>query len=216
MNNIRIMLVDDHALIREGISNSLTNQAHIEVVAQACSGEEALVKLEDQSVDVVIMDISMKGMGGVEATRQITGRYPGVHVLVLTIYNEETRIIDMLRAGASGYILKSTNMRELLEAIEVVAKGESYFAKDVSARIMNQFRKRKSANETVEVHLTKREKQILKLIAEEFTNHEIAERLFISSRTVDTHRRNLVQKLNAKNTAGLVRYAIKNRITVIE
>lgn len=210
------MLVDDHALIREGIVNSLVSHEHIEVVAQANCGEEALAKLTRQPVDVVIMDISMKGMGGVEATRQITNRYPDVNVLVLTIYNEETRIVDMLQAGASGYILKSTNMKELLEAIEVVSKGESYFAKDVSSKIMNQFRKRKNTKDVIQVRLTKREEQILKLIAEEFTNHEIAKKLFISSRTVDTHRRNLIQKLNAKNTAGLVRYAIKNQITVID
>jgi len=216
MKKHRILLVDDHALVREGIKNSLETQEHIEVVGEAKDGKEALQRLSDTEVDVVVMDVSMPLMGGAETTRQIVEKYPKVNVLVLSMYNEETRVREMLKAGALGYILKSTSMKELLEAIELVSKGESYFTKEVSAKIMNQLIRGKSdVQATTMSKLTTREMQILKLISEEFTNHEIADKLFISPRTVDTHRRNLIQKLQAKNTAGLVRFAIKNKISEV-
>ncbi len=216
MKKIRILLVDDHALIRAGIRNSLLNQEHIEVVAEAMNGTEALVHLSTTAVDLVIMDLSMPEMSGAEATRIITERYPDVNVLVLSMHNEEARIREVLKVGALGYILKSTSMTELLEAVETVAKGEPYFTREVSAKIMNQLvRGKENEHADTMSRLTNRELQILKLISEEFTNHEIADKLFISPRTVDTHRRNLIQKLHAKNTAGLVRYAIRHKIAEV-
>lgn len=216
MKKIRILLVDDHALIRAGIRNSLMNQEHLEVVAEAMNGAEALDYLSKTNVDLVIMDLSMPEMSGTEATRLITEKYPHVNVIILSMHNEETRIREALKAGALGYILKSTSMTELLEAVETVSKGEPYFTREVSTKIMNQLiRGKENEHGDTLSRLTNRELQILKLISEEFTNHEIADKLFISSRTVDTHRRNLIQKLHAKNTAGLVRYAIKHKIAEI-
>lgn len=214
MKKINILLVDDHALVREGIKNSLQGQEHLDVIGEARDGKEALALLAQAKPDVVIMDINMPGMGGVDATRSIKSRYPEINILVLTMYNEEAQIRELLKSGALGYILKSTSMAELVEAIEVVSKGETYFAKEVSSKIMNQLVKGNNRSK-LEVSLTNRETQILKMISEEYTNHEIAQKLFISSRTVDTHRRNLIQKLNAKNTAGLVRYAIKHKISKV-
>lgn len=216
MKKIRILLVDDHALVREGIRNSLAHLEHIEMAGEARDGREALDFLKNHSLDLVIMDISMPAMGGVETTQLIVEKYPEVNVLVLSMHNEESRIREALQAGAMGYILKNTSMKELLLAIETVFEGETYFTPEVSRKIMNQLVKGKDSHENNQlVRLTSRETEILKLISEEFTNHEIADKLFISPRTVDTHRRNLIQKLHAKNTAGLVRYAIRHKIAQV-
>ncbi len=213
MKKIRILLVDDHQLIRSGIKNSLLSHEHLDVVAEAKDGLEALEYLKNDQFDLVIMDLSMPNMSGTEATKIINEKYPEVNVLVLSMHNEESRIKEALKAGAIGYILKSVGMDEFLEAIEICAKGEPYFTQEVSTKIMNQLVRGKEHDQTDSLtKLTKREVEILKLISEEHTNHEIADKLFISSRTVDTHRRNLIQKLQAKNTAGLVRYAIRNKI----
>ncbi|MDN5205059.1 response regulator transcription factor [Fulvivirgaceae bacterium BMA10] len=217
MEPIRILVIDDHQMVREGIKSSLSNAGNIEIVDEAQNGQEAIDKLKEQTVDLVLIDISMDVMDGIEATKIITKQHPEVKVLALTMHDEESNIINMLQAGALGYILKTTGMKELMEAINTVSKGETYFTKEVSGTLMKQFMKKKvetskSENKSVE-ELTKREIEILKLIADEFTNQEIAEKLFISQRTVDTHRRNLIQKLNVKNTAGLVRFAFRNNIT---
>lgn len=213
MKKIRILLVDDHMLVRSGIKNSLLNHNHLDVLAEAKNGIEALEHLEKTAFDLIIMDLSMPEMNGTEATKIISERYPDVNVLILSMHNEESHIREALKAGAIGYILKNINMDEFLEAIETVAKGEPYFTREVSVKIMNQLVRGKESDHSDNLsRLTKREIEILKLISEEYTNHEIADKLFISSRTVDTHRRNLIQKLQAKNTAGLVRYAIRNKI----
>ena len=211
---INILIVDDHRMIRDGIRAFLADEADICIVDEATNQSEALAKLEQHSeIEVVVMDISLgQGEDGVAATRQIIDQHPGVRVLALTMHDEEAHITNMLQAGAVGYLLKDTGMDELVMAIRTVAQGESYFSKDVSATMMKRFmthQKEKSGASVLPEQLTRREREILQLIAEEYTNPEIAEKLFISPRTVDTHRRNLILKLNAKNTAGLVRYVIK-------
>lgn len=215
---IDILIVDDHRLIRDGIRASLADETDICVADEAANSEEAIAKLAQHSdVRVVVMDISLGDSDdGIATTRQITERYPHARVLALTMHDEEAHITNMLRAGAVGYLLKDTGMDELVVAIRTVAQGESYFSRDVSATMMRRFMTNKQAkpeNGSVPPEqLTRREQEILQLIAEEYTNPEIAEKLFISPRTVDTHRRNLILKLNAKNTAGLVRYAIKHAL----
>lgn len=216
MKKIAVLLVDDHTLVREGIRNSLNGNDHIEIVGEAKNGKEALECLENQMVDVVIMDVSMPVMNGVEATRKIREAYPDINILILTMHNEEAQMYELLQSGALGYLLKSTSISELVEAIEVVAQGETYFTREVTRTMMSRLVKKKDDSRVTKLSaLTRREKEVLKLISEEFTNHEIADKLFISSRTVDTHRRNLIQKLQARNTAGLVRYAIRNKIAEI-
>lgn len=215
MNVIDILIVDDHWMIREGIRASLAEVSDIRIVDEASCQEEALAKLaQHPGVRVAVMDISLgNGEDGIDTTRQVTEQYPKVHVLALTMHDEEAHITNMLQAGAVGYLLKDTGMDELVTAIRTVAQGESYFSQEVSATMMNRFMAhQKAKQESTSVlpeRLTRREREVLQLIAEEHTNPEIAEKLFISPRTVDTHRRNLILKLNAKNTAGLVRYAIK-------
>ncbi len=213
MKKIKVLLVDDHPLIREGIKNSMMDQESIQVIGEAQNGEEALSFLSENYVDVVLMDINMSSKGGLATTKEIVGSYPKVGVIILTMHNEVSIIQEALKAGALGYLLKTTNSRELKKAITEVANEGTYFSSEVSEKIMNQLIKRKLERESNNpIKLTKRETEILKLISEEFNNHEIAEKLFISQRTVDTHRRNLIQKLQAKNTAGLVRFALKNKI----
>jgi DNA-binding NarL/FixJ family response regulator len=191
----------------------MMDQELIQVIGEAQNGEEALCFLRENYVDVVLMDINMSSMGGIATTKEIVGRYPKVGVIILTMHNEVSIIQEALKAGALGYLLKTTNTSGLKKAITEVANEGTYFSSEVSEKIMNQLIKRKLERESNDpINLTKREKEILKLISEEFTNHEIAEKLFISQRTVDTHRRNLIQKLQAKNTAGLVRFALKNKI----
>jgi DNA-binding NarL/FixJ family response regulator len=219
-NEIKVILADDHQMIRDGIKSLLEDEA-IKIVGEANNGEKVLELLQEKTADLVIMDINMPEMDGIEATKQIVKKHSGVKVLALSMFDDESYIVNMLEVGAAGYILKNTGQEELVKAITAVADGENYFSDKVSSKLLNQFIKNKgqptsgSSNKNRDApveHLTKREKEVLKLIAEENTNKEIAEKLFISPRTVDTHRRNLLQKLNVKNTAGLVRYAMKHDI----
>ncbi|MEM8965133.1 MAG: response regulator transcription factor [Bacteroidota bacterium] len=218
MSSINILIVDDHQMIRDGIRASLADIPDIKVVDEASNGVEALNKLEQCStVQLVIMDIGLgSGQDGIATTQQIKEQYPEMTILALTMHNEEPHITSMLRAGAAGYLLKDTGMDELVTAIRTVANGQSYFSQEVSTTIMNRLMRNQKENNTssakVIESLTPREREVLQLIAEEYTNPEIADRLFISPRTVDTHRRNLILKLNVKNTAGLVRYAIKENL----
>lgn len=214
MNSINILIVDDHQMIREGIRASLSDTSDIRIVDEAASGEEALEKLKSHSsVTVVVMDISLgDGQDSVAITQKLLKLFPYLKILVLTMHDEEVHITTMLKTGASGYLLKDTGMDELVTAIRTVANGDTYFCKRVANTMMEKFMQKKKSVKTGKIppeQLTKREREILQLIAEEYTNQEIAEKLFISHRTVDTHRRNLILKLNVKNTAGLVRYAIK-------
>lgn len=214
MNQIKILIADDHPMIRHGIKSLLIDEPGMGQIDEATNGMEVLAKLKKGKYDLVIMDIKMPEMNGIEATREIKRLHPNVKVLAISMFDEHSYIIKILRAGAKGYILKNTGKDELLSAIKAVMKGESYFSQEVSGVMMNQLVSGRSPSllddevEAPIITLTNREKQIIKLIAEELTNVEIGKRLGISPRTVDTHRRNLLQKLDVKNTAGLVRYAI--------
>ena len=213
---VNVFIVDDHSLIREGIKSSLENFRTVAVVGEAANGKQALAELAKQSVDIVLMDISMSVMDGIEATRKIRKLFPDLKVLALTMHDDNSHILKMMKAGALGYVLKSENSKNLVKAIETVAKGQTYFGKKVSDTMMNHLMSVKTKKSTFGFsQLTKREVEILRHIAEGLTNPEIAKKLFIGHRTVDTHRRNLIQKLNVKNTAGLVRVAIKNGVVEV-
>lgn len=216
MERVKILIVDDHPMIRLGIRSILNNVEHLNVADEANNGREALEKLDRESFDLVVMDIKMPEMNGIEATEEIVKRHPNTKVLAISMFDEQRYIVKMLQAGALGYVLKNTGKNEMVSAINSVMAGESYFSQEVSNIMMSQFMSRGGASQISEtktdVALTKRETEIIKMISEELTNAEIAERLGISSRTVDTHRRNLLQKLDVKNTAGLVKYAMVNHL----
>ncbi len=213
MANIKVLLADDHKIVRDGIKLMLNSQAGIEVAAEAGNGKQVLEKLENIYIDIVVMDINMPEMDGIAATKEIKDKYPDIKVLALTMSNDDLHIRQMIQAGASGYIMKSAGRGDLKDAILTIMDGKHYFSDEATNSIMMDLVKGKGKPSSPGlVHITDRELEILELIIKEHTNQEIAEKLFISSRTVDAHRRNLLQKTGARNTAGLVKYAFKHNI----
>ena len=217
MSQIKIIIADDHKIIRVGLRGLLEREKDIEVTGEAENADDVLRVLSDQMADVILMDIDLGETDGITTTRKIKELYPSIHVLGLTMHEEPQYIIRMLEAGASGYLLKNAGREELLTAIHTVAKGDSYFSQKVSATLLEAITRQKeipseSKKSETQSPLSDREIEVLRLIAQEYSNGEIAEKLFISIRTVDTHRRNLLEKLQAKNTVGLVKYAIEKGI----
>ena len=209
MNKIKVLLADDHKIFRDGIRSILEKEKDMEIVDEAANGKELLEKLESTAVDVIILDIDIGKPTGIEVTEIIVEKYPGIKVLILSMIGLHDFVIQALEKGATGYILKNTGKDEVITAIRSVSKGDSYFSKEVSSILVEQLNKTRTIKKRPEgIPLTARELEVLQLIAQEFSNPEIAEKLFISIRTVDTHRRNLLEKLGLKNTAGLVKYAI--------
>jgi DNA-binding NarL/FixJ family response regulator len=215
MDKIKVLIADDHKIIRVGLRGLIELSKDIEVVAEAENGTEVIELVKRVKVDVVLMDIDMGHTSGIETTQQLKKEHPEINVLGLTMHEEQEYIIEMLEAGASGYLLKNTGLEELLTALRTASKGDSYFSQQVSATLLQAITRRKTPYPSTNNHLsplTEREIEVLRLITEEFSNPEIAEKLFISIRTVDTHRRNLLEKLQVKNTAGLVKYAIEKKL----
>lgn len=211
MDQINILIADDHQIFREGLTSLFEREEQIQVVAEAKNTDSILKALQQFNVHVILMDVDMGISNGIDATTVVKEKYPEVQVLALTMHAEQEYILRMLDAGASGYILKNTGKKEMLTAIQAVAQGESYYSQQVSTTLIHHLRQPTQAKVKKEgIPLTKRELEVLRMIVEECSNTEIAEKLFISIRTVDTHRRNLIQKLGVKNTAGLVKYAIQN------
>ena len=209
MNNIKILIADDHQIVIDGIKLMLSTEPDLQFVAQANNGLEVLEKLEKNDIDIAILDINMPELNGVETCKKIQEKYPKVKVLALSMLKEASLIKLMLKNGAQGYLLKNAGKNEVIEAIRAIHTGKKHFSQEVSEIIMASIsgdspKKEKSPFP----QLSRREKQVLQLIVEEYTTSEIAEKLFISFGTVETHRRNLLIKLGARNTAGLVRTAL--------
>jgi two-component system nitrate/nitrite response regulator NarL len=213
MKTTKILIVDDHEVVRDGLKNILTSLENISIAGEAGNGEDAVKMYSSLKPDLVIMDISMPGMNGIEATKIIKEKDPDARILILTMHDNQEYLNQIIRSGAKGFILKNTDKDELLEAVKTVSGGDNFFSKDISKLIIDNYIR--TAKETEkndgykEVPLTKREIEILKLIASGYSNQEIANILYISYNTVDTHRKNIMHKLSIKNTAGLVRYAIE-------
>ena len=212
MSKIKILVVDDHPLARFGVINQLKTSDDFVVVGEAEDGEDAIAKTKALAPDLVIMDIFMPGISGIEATKLLKKKFPSTRVLVLTGFENEDYVYQIIRSGAGGYVLKSVEKEELIDAIRAVMRGDKFFSPRISKLIVDNFiRKAEGQGPIVpggEDILTKREKEILALVADGLTNQQIAEKLFISARTVDTHRTNIMQKLNIHDVANLVRYAI--------
>lgn len=213
MDKTRIALADDHQLFRNGLKILLGAFPDLEVTIEASNGSELLRALELYKTDIVLMDISMPEMDGVEATSRITTRYPDMKVIALSMYGEEEYYYRMVDAGAKGFILKDSDINDVREAIMAVSKGGNYFSQELLYHVIRKIKSREQ--EVKSSSLSKREKEILLKICEGLSNHEIADALFISKRTVDKHRANLLAKTNSKNTASLILYAIKHRIIEI-
>lgn len=210
MEKIKIALADDHQLFRNGLKILLGAYDMFEVVAEASNGAELLKILEASPADIVLMDISMPEMDGAEATSQLTRRAPDTKVIALSMYGEEEYYYRMVDAGAKGFILKDSDISDVHDAIIAVHKGGNYFSQELLYHVIKRIKNREQEEKSSS--LSKREKEILLKICEGLSNHEIADTLFISKRTVDKHRANLLAKTGSKNTASLILYAIKNRL----
>lgn len=217
MEPIRLFLVDDHKLIRDGIKAHFDEDDRFIIVGEASNGLEALEQLKTIETDVILMDINMDVMDGIECTTQVSQNFPDIKVLALTMLAENQHIKEMLKAGALGYMLKNATEQEIKQGISAVFKGSSFYSPEVTQTVMNSLSspistKKKKSRFEPQIPLTKREKEVLLLIIKEYSNQEIADELFISKRTVDAHKRNLLEKTGSKNVAGLVMYALNNQI----
>lgn len=203
----KVYIVDDHSVVVEGIYSLLQKEKDIEVVGYASDADNCLQYFINHTADIILMDISLPGMNGVDLCRIIKKNYPGIMVIALSTFNQGTYIRKMMENGASGYLLKNAGRKEIIEAIQLVTEGGTYISFDAGQAL-------KLANDQRNAvpPLTKREKEVLANIAEGLTNAQISEKLFISIDTVESHRKNLHAKLNVKNTAMLIRFAVENHL----
>ena len=207
MQTIKILVVDDHAIMRDGIRALLNLHDDIEIVGEASEGKEAVQKAEELAPDVIVMDIAMPGMDGLEATRRITKKNPAVKVMVLSQHDNKEYILSAIKAGVVGYVPKRALGSELVSAIRTIHQGESYLYPSAAAAVISDYLKG-SAKEPYD-RLTAREREILKLIAEGYTSREIADKLFIALKTVLGHRTKIMEKLDLHNRSELIKYAIR-------
>ena len=208
---IRIILIDDHAIIRDGIRSLLREEPGLEVVGEACSGQELLDKLATTPCDIVVLDLNMPGTDGFATIPLLRERYPDVRILVLSMLDNERYVAQAIELGALGYALKSTGRTELVYAINTVAAGQPYLCSVIGLALLRKMHSLDGHNSIaprVTSGLSKREMEVLQLIAEGMTNAEIADKLFTSKRTIETHRQNIIEKTQAKNTAALIKYAV--------
>jgi DNA-binding NarL/FixJ family response regulator len=224
MKKTRILIADDHDVVRSGLKMLLRSRGEFSIVAEAADGEEAVRLVEKHRPDVAILDISMPKLDGIEATRLMKLNHPSLKVLILTVHEDEEYAVQVLRAGASGYLLKNAGKKEIFDAVRSVISGGRYFSPGISNLIVDGFVKRSAdggpggptERETPPSVLTARETEVLRYIARGYTNREIADALCLSFRTINTHRANLMQKLDIHDTAGLVRHAITTGIVKAE
>jgi len=215
MKKISILIVDDHAMMRDGIRALLNVDDTFSVVGEASEGKEAIEKAKDLKPDVIVMDIGMSGMDGLEATRRITKKNPKTKVLVLTQHDHKEYVLSTIKAGAAGYVPKKALGSELVSAIHAVQRGDSFLYPSAAAALIDGYRTKTEENEAYE-ELTPREREILKLIAEGNTSREIAEILFISLKTVTGHRARIMEKLDLHNRTDLIKYALRKGIVSID
>ena len=218
MELIKVLLAEDHTIVRKGIYSLLTEAANIEVVGEAEDGRQAVDMVDLLRPDVILMDINMPNLSGLEATRAIKKLRPAVNVLILTMYTNEEYIYQVLQSGASGYLVKQSAPGELLTAIEAVHRGDTYLSPAISKKIVDGYL-RQDNSATVKSRystLTPREREILQLITEGCSNKDIAEKLSISVKTVGVHRTNLMEKLDIHNTIDLVKYALRKGIISLD
>ncbi len=209
MNEVKIMIVDDHQIIIDGLKALLDDVEGIRVVITASNGREAFDMLKIFSVDVILMDIDMPVMDGLQATKAIKEKKSSPFIIILSMHLQKGMVEDLIKMGVDGYLLKNSDKEQLTNAIFQVASGKKYFGPDVTLTLLGDDKSAKSKSPDIAIGLTDRELEIMKLIADGYTNKEIGDKLFISHRTVDTHRTNMMKKLNVNNVAGLINFAIR-------
>jgi len=217
VERIKVLLVDDHAVVRDSIAIMLAQLDDIQIVGSLSSGEELISKMRDLSPDIIIMDIHMKGMTGIEATRWVKERNNKVKVILLSMEVKKELVSAGIQSGIDGYLPKDVEKSTLIEAIRVVSKGEKYFNEAITNLVFEDFYNREVSARQTKQHLqltdlTKREMEVLQLVASGKSDKEVADQLFISAKTVNTHKMHILDKLGLRNTAELVKYAITNRL----
>lgn len=219
-DRIKVLLVDDHAILREGVCALLSREPDIEVVGEAGDGQEAVELVPRVRPDVVIMDIVMPRMNGLDATKLIRDRHPDVHVLILSMYDDDEYVVQIIQAGASGYVLKRVVTEDLVRAIHAVHAGESFLYPPIASKLIGDYLRVTSGGQpqagAPRESLTVREREVLKLIANGNSNQEIAEQLGVSRKTVDSHRANAMRKLDLHDVTQVVKYAIRTGLISLE
>ncbi|MFN8135902.1 MAG: response regulator transcription factor [Bacteroidales bacterium] len=219
MEKIKLILVDDHQLVRTGIANLLSGEPGFEIIGEAAESREMFDLLRQMQPDIAVLDIALPGMSGIEITKKLHNDYPGIRILILSMHTSEEFIFNAINSGARGYLPKNTSRRELIEAIYAIHRGEEYFAESISNVILKSYIKKAKSNvpddENKENLLSKRELEVLRLFAEGMTNQEIADKLFISIRTVESHKNHIMARLELKTTVDLVKFAIRNNIVLL-
>ncbi len=216
MEKIKIILVDDHQIVRDGIKALLTEIPDLDVIGEASDANELSKELLILKPDIIILDISLPGISGIEISRKLTLEHPEIKTMILSMYTNEDFIFNAIKAGAKGYLPKNTTQKEIVDAIHAICKGEEYFSESISNIILKSYIKKvktgDEADEKTQASLSKRELEILKLFAEGMSNQQIADKLFISIRTVESHKNHIMQKLELDTTVDLIKFAIKNKI----
>jgi DNA-binding NarL/FixJ family response regulator len=217
MKKIKVLIVDDHTLVRAGIRSLLMLVEDIEVVGEASDGKESLIKTRQFKPDVVLMDLAMPVMGGLEATRRLKKEFPGIKVLALTQYDDSEYVIPIIEAGACGFITKMSAFSELAAAIEAVYRGESYLSSTAATALVEEYQQKIPAEGEQDPYqqLTDREREVLKLVAEGHTSREIAEMLVVSPKTVEWYKSSLMNKLNIHSRTDLIKFAIRKRVITL-
>ncbi len=216
LNKVEIIIVDDHAIFRDGLKSVLSQIENFIVINEAGNGEELLSILTQQFPDIILMDISMPEMDGIEATKKALKKYPDLKIITLSSYSDQIYYYKMIKAGVLGFVQKKSGKEELKEAINAVLNGDNYFPQDVLRNLIFKIGKEGAGSiGDNKLILSKRETEVLQLICQGFTNNEIAEKLHLSSKTIDNHRTNLLSKTYTKNAAHLVMFAIKNHLIEI-
>jgi DNA-binding NarL/FixJ family response regulator len=218
MKKIKVLIADDHTIVRKGLCSLLRGENDITVIGEARDGKEVIRKVAELSPDVIVMDINMPLLNGIEATRNIKKNKPSMGIIILTMYSDEGYVHEAILAGASGFLIKNTIPQDLCSAIRAVSRGESFLSPAISKTVIERYTKLSPSDkgELPKKDLTSREREIVQLIAEGYTNREISELLFISSKTVEVHKQNIQKKLNISGTALLTQYAIRKGLIKIE
>jgi two-component system response regulator NreC len=214
MSTIRLVIADDHEIFRDGLAMMLSKQQDIQLIGQAENGRQLTSLVRELQPDVVMTDVKMPVMDGIEATRCLLAENPDLQIIALSMFDEENLIVDMLEAGAKGYLLKNADKQEILDAIHSVYMGKPYYCHHTTSRLASLISKSKfnPYRKKDPLVFTEREKEIIRLICQQLTAQEIADKVFLSKRTVEGHRTKILEKMNVKNTAGVVIYALRHRL----
>ncbi len=214
-DTVKVVIIDDHKLVTDCIGLFLKGAKDVEVIGVAHSGKEALTMLKNNDPQVLLVDISMPEMSGIELTEAVKKKHPTLKILILSMHSDYNNISDAIDAGADGYVPKDVSSEELVEAILTVSKGKNYFHSTISDEIVKNYATKRQQNDNILPQLTKRELEVLQIFAEGFNNSEIADKLFLSVRTIESHKNHILQKTNMKNSVELIKFAIKNKIIEI-